>query len=125
MTADQTLPARRCRIIVLMGSASDRLEEAVPRIARTVSERYGGLTTSFATGHWTPDGENASGPYDVSALMTERVLRLDLLVMPEQKAEALDLLQEACREVNRTLALGCVHLHIECLEAEAHHRLIA
>ncbi|MBY6003988.1 hypothetical protein KUV62_08720 [Salipiger bermudensis] len=116
---------RRCRILALMGSASDRLDEAADEIARAISRRFAGVTMSFATGYWTPDGENAEGPYDVENLMKERVLRIDLLVMPAFKAEALDLLETCCRDVNRKLALGCAHLHIECLDAEAHHRLIS
>ncbi|APZ52578.1 hypothetical protein [Salipiger abyssi] len=125
MTAEQIPDARRCRIVVLMGSGSDRLGEAADAIALPISRDFGGLTVSFATGYWAPDGQKEEGPYDVDGLMKERVLRLDLLVMPELREAALDLLEETCREVNRRFALGCTHLHIECLDAEAEHRLIA
>lgn len=118
-------PPQRCRIIAMMGSSSAQLDQAADHVARMVAPRFAGLTASTATGYWTPDGQNADGPYDIDNLMKERVLRIDLLVFPQFAAEALDLMEVACRDANRTLDLGCAHLHIECLRAEAWHRLIS
>ncbi|ALS98363.1 hypothetical protein [Lacimicrobium alkaliphilum] len=117
--------SQRVKIIALLGSTSSELEKAGGYLGRHLTECFGGVFISQGQGFWSEDGNKEQQHYSPDSVMQEQSLRIELLVMPERKNNALELLQRAVRDANRQYQLDCHYLHVEVIEATAAHMVVA
>ncbi|EEE37940.1 hypothetical protein RKLH11_1779 [Rhodobacteraceae bacterium KLH11] len=119
------LTGKRIKICAFWGTASPDLEAAGQELAKILTGAFGGVSMSEAQGYWAPDGNNRNGPYDLKDLQPEATLRIELLVLEQNRDRAIETLEESCRDLNRKYDLGSKYLHIECAHSMAFHKDIS
>jgi hypothetical protein len=117
--------SQRAKIIALLGTTSPELEKVSDYLGRRLTECFGGVFISQGQGFWSKDGNKDQQHYSPELVMQEHSLRIELLVMPERKNNALELLQRAVRDANQLYQLDCQYLHVEVIEATAAHMVVA
>ncbi|GGD78529.1 hypothetical protein [Lacimicrobium alkaliphilum] len=114
----------RLKIIALLGSTSSELEKITGYIGRQLTEGFGGVFISKGVGFWSKEGNNHQRHYPPESVIQESSLRIELLVMPERKNNALELLGRVVRDANQKYQLDCQYLHVEVIDAAAAHMVI-
>lgn len=111
--------SKRIRYTVIFSSPTLDYQTVLAFLAPKLGEQFAGACFDQVDGSWSEEGHLHQQSY--AKVHVEPGMRILVSVMPQEKTQAYETLQNLIGETNQALSLGLSWVHVESEEVDALH----